>query len=179
MRNLIRSKSNLKVDFNSYEEYKNCINDLVKSEIIWSMASFIQHSQITCLEHSIYVSYISYVVCRRLGLDYCSAARGGLLHDFFLYDWHIAKSNNGLHGFTHPYTALENAKKSFILNDLEKDIIVKHMWPLTVKLPKYKEAFIVSFVDKYCAFMEIIRLGNRNIIYRLIQERALEVALHE
>jgi uncharacterized protein len=47
------------------------------------------------------------------------------------------------------------------LNDIEKDIIEKHMWPLTLKLPKYKEAFIVSFVDKYCAFMESIRLNNR------------------
>ncbi len=179
MINLIKSKLNLEVDFSSYEEYKRCISDLVQNEIIWSMGSFVQHSNITCLEHSIYVSYISYLICRRLNFDYCSAARGGLLHDFFLYDWHITKSSDGLHGFTHPYTALENANKSFDLNDLEKDIIVKHMWPLTVKLPKYKEAFIVSFVDKYCALMEIIKLGNRAVIYRLIKEKYLKGAFHE
>lgn len=171
MINLIKLKLNLKVDFSSYEEYKKCISDLMQNEIVWSMGSFVQHSNITCLEHCIYVSYISYFVCRHLGLDYCSAARGGLLHDFFLYDWHITKTENGLHGFTHPYTALRNANKSFDLTDLEKDIIVKHMWPLTIKLPKYKESFIVSFVDKYCAFMEIIKLGNRAIIYKLIRER--------
>lgn len=170
MIDLIKSKLKSKTDFSSYDEYKNCISDLAQNEIICSMDSFIQHSNITCLEHSIYVSYISYLVCRRLGLDYCSAARGGLLHDFFLYDWHITKSNKGLHGFTHPYTALENANKLFYLNDLEKDIIVKHMWPLTVKLPKYKEAFIVTFVDKYCAFMETIKFGSKANIYILMNE---------
>lgn len=179
MINLIKSKLNLRVDSSSYEEYKKCISDLIQNELVWTMASFVQHSDITCLEHSIYVSYISFLICKRLDFDYSSAARGGLLHDFFLYDWHIKESHHGLHGLIHPYTALQNANKSFDLNDLEKDIIVKHMWPLTLKLPKYKEAFIVSFVDKYCAIMEIIKLGNRSVIYRLIRERYLKGAFHE
>ena len=179
MINLIKSKLNLRVDFSSYDEYKKCISDLVQNETVWTMGSFVQHSDITCLEHSIYVSYISFLVCRRFNFDYCSAARGGLLHDFFLYDWHIKESHDGLHGFVHPYTALRNANKCFDLNDMEKDIIVKHMWPLTLKLPKYKEALIVSFVDKYCAIMEIVKIGNRAIIHRLIRERYLEGAFHE
>lgn len=158
----------LKANSRSYDEYKDCISDLVKSQFICSMDSFIQHGNITCLQHSIYVSYISYVICKKLGLDYCSAARGGLLHDFFLYDWHLRESHTGLHGFTHPYTALANANKLFYLNDLEKDIIVKHMWPLTIKFPKYKEAFIVLLVDKYCASMEIIKFGSRANIHRLM-----------
>ena len=165
---LIKSRLNLKADSSSYDEYKKCIGDLAKNEAVRSMENFIQHNNITCLEHSVYVSYKSYLICRFLRLDYCSAARGALLHDLFLYDWHTTKSSNGLHGFTHPHTALENANKFFDLNDLEKDIIVKHMWPLTVKLPKYKESFVVVFVDKYCASMEIIKLGSKYNIYRLM-----------
>ena len=38
--------------------------------------------------------------------------------------------------------------------DKEKDIILKHMWPVTFKIPKYKESFIVSFVDKCFAVEE-------------------------
>jgi uncharacterized protein len=121
------------------------------------MNSFIQHGSVTCFEHSLSVSYYSYLVCRLLRFDYCSAARGGLLHDLFLYDWHKSKLIGGKHGFTHPYTALENANKHFLLNEMEKDIIVKHMWPLTVLLPRYKEAYVVSFVDKYCAFLDIVK----------------------
>jgi uncharacterized protein len=116
------------------------------------------------------VSYNSYLVCRVLGLDYQSAARGGLLHDFFLYDWHITKHEEGLHGFTHPGTALKNANKKFSLNKIEKDIIEKHMWPLTIRFPKYKESFIVSFVDKYCSVIEIIKFRKR------IHLKAYEVA---
>lgn len=140
---------------NNYDEYMDCVNDLIQHEIVKSMENFIQHSNINCLEHSISVSYYSYTICKLFGLDYRSAARGGLLHDLFLYDWHITKTRNGLHGFTHPYTALENAKKYYILNELEEDIIVKHMWPLTIRPPKYKESFIVSAVDKYCSTKEI------------------------
>ena len=59
------------------------------------------------------------------------------------------------HGFTHPRTALENACKYFNLNEIEKDIIEKHMWPLTLrKVPKYKESVVVTMVDKYCSTKE-------------------------
>lgn len=63
----------------------------------------------------------------------------------------------GLHAFTHPQTALENASKLFDLNEKECDIILKHMWPVTIKLPKYKESYIITLVDKYCAIQESIK----------------------
>ncbi|MFL0194785.1 HD family phosphohydrolase [Clostridium sp. WILCCON 0269] len=170
MIDLIKSIWKLKEDPDNYDEYKHCINDLIQNEAVLSMGNFIQHSNISCLRHSIYVSYMSYLVCKKLGLDYSSAARGGLLHDFFLYDWHIKRYDSGLHGFTHPYTALGNANKLFHLNDVEKDIIVKHMWPLTIKLPKYKESFVVTLADKYCASMEIIKFDSKTNMYRLIGE---------
>lgn len=131
------------------------------------MKNFMQHGDINCLEHSLYVSYTSYLICRWLRFDYRSAARGGLLHDFFLYDWHITKPYRGLHGFIHPHIALENANKYFRMNEVEKDIIQKHMWPLTMSLPKYKEAFVVMLADKYCTLMEVINVRSRKNIYRL------------
>ena len=42
----------------------------------------------------------------------------------------------------------------YSLNNIEKDIIEKHMWPLTLRLPKYKESYVVLMVDKYCALFE-------------------------
>jgi uncharacterized protein len=156
----IKSKLKLKVNFKYEGEYGVCVKDLIQNEIVRSMEEYIQHSNVTCLKHSMYVSYYSYLVCRFLRFDYWSAARGGLLHDLFLYDWHIIKPANGLHGFVHPRIALENARKHFLLNRIEKDIIEKHMWPLTFKFPRYKETFVVLIVDKYCAFMEIIKFTD-------------------
>jgi uncharacterized protein len=142
--------------------------------MIESMEKFIQHGDINCFEHCLYVSYISYLVCRQLGFDYRSAARGGLLHDFFLYDWHTGKPYKGLHGFIHPNIALQNANKHFNLNDREKDIIQKHMWPLTIRLPKYKETFVVLLVDKYCASIEIVGFGSRKNVHRLKELKVVE-----
>lgn len=146
---------NLSRSADSLDEYNKCVWDLLEHEAVRSMEKFIQHGNVSCLDHSIAVSRISYRLCKKLGLDYRSAARGGLLHDFFLYDWHITKTQGGLHGFTHPVTALRNAKNHYSLNPVEEDIIIKHMWPLTVRAPRYKESLVVSLVDKYCSAAEI------------------------
>ena len=52
--------------------------------------------------------------------------------------------------------ALNNADKYFKLNDVERDIILKHMWPLTVIPPKTMEGYVVMYVDKYCGFLETV-----------------------
>ena len=161
MEDLKKSKRDSKTDYISYADFESIIRELAKSQVILSMKQFAQHSNVTCLEHSMRVSYCSYRVCKYFGLDYRSAARGGLLHDFFLYDWHVKNQRKGLHGFTHPRVALKNATEHFYLNDTEKDIIEKHMWPLTIRLPKNKESLVVSIVDKYCSFMEIVKIQSK------------------
>ena len=87
------------------------------------------------------VSYVAYGVCKFFGLDYSAAARGGLLHDFFLYDWKeykaIRKKGEANHGRMHPHIALENSLEHFALSEKEKDIIVTHMWPKTYQFPRY------------------------------------------
>lgn len=160
----------MKIDFNQDEEYLECIRDIIEHEVVAEMKKFIQHGNESCLEHCRHVSYISYLVCKRLGLDYRSAARGGLLHDFFLYDWHIEKPPIGIHGFIHPFIAFENARDYFHLNDREKDIITKHMWPLTLRLPRYKETFIVLMADKYCTLTEVTNISFTPIIQRVCKQ---------
>lgn len=151
-------------DFQQYKEFEKCVEDLIHSEPVLKMANFLHHNTTTCMDHSIYVAYISYCISKKLGLDYISTARGALLHDLFLYNWRETKKGQGregIHGFTHPKAALKNAMKYFNLNKIEKDIIVKHMWPLTIIPPKYAESFVVSFADKYCAVMELTSIGNK------------------
>ncbi len=138
-----------------------CIEDLISHEEVRSLEQFVQHKNITRLQHSLSVSYKSFRICKRLGLDYSSAARGGLLHDFFLYSWESEdRPSKWKHGALHPKIALENATKHFELNNREKDIIVKHMWPMTISLPKCKEAWIIIAMDKYCAITEFLNVKN-------------------
>lgn len=146
--------------------YMKCVYDIMDNDIFKEMSRYIQHGTTTTLEHCLSVSYTSYKICRHLGIDYLSAARGGLLHDLFLYDWHTHYRETGkrFHGFTHPKTALCNAEKFFDLNDVEKDIIIKHMWPLTIIPPKTMEGFVVMYVDKYCSLRETIGCLKDNLL---------------
>lgn len=139
-------------------EYESIIADLVSNVTVQQMQNFKQHYDTSCFEHCKNVSYYSYLICKKHGLDYKAAARAGMLHDLFLYDWRKRENGRkGLHAFTHPKTALENASKLFDLNEKEQDIILKHMWPVTFALPKYKESYIITLVDKYCAIQESIK----------------------
>lgn len=162
----IMSKLRLAPDSVSDQLYLECVAPLFENEAVICLKNYTQHRNMDRLEHSLYVSYISYLVCRRLGLDYRSAARGGLLHDFYLYDRHVDNPYKGRHGYMHPRIALQTATAQFELNDREKDIIARHMWPLTIKPPKYKESYIVTAADKYCAFMETMRFGKKANLYR-------------
>ena len=82
--------------------------------------------------------------------------RGALLHDYFLYDWHTPDPAHRLHGFRHAGTALRNADRDFELNDTERDMIKKHMFPLNPAPPRFKETAVLCLADKYCALRETV-----------------------
>ena len=136
------------------EKFLEIINDILANKSIQNLKLYKHHYAYTRLEHCLSVSYYTYVICKFLHLDYKSAARAALLHDLFFYDCEDKISRPKNHIKNHPKIALENANKLFSLNKKEQDIILKHMWPLTFSPPKYLESFIVTIVDKYCAFKE-------------------------
>ena len=136
------------------EKFLEIINDILANKSIQNLKLYKHHYVYTRLEHCLSVSYYTYVICKFLHLDYKSAARAALLHDLFFYDCEDKISRPKNHIKNHPKIALENANKLFNLNKKEQDIILKHMWPLTFSPPKYLESFIVTIVDKYCAFKE-------------------------
>ena len=146
-------------------EFYDIIKDIYEHDEFLKLKEHHHHNS-SIYEHVMEVSYFSYRACKFLKLDYRSAARGALLHDFFLYDWrnHDVPDlpEHKYHGVEHPKIALANSEKHFILNDIEKDSIIKHMWPLTLVPPKYKESFIVSFADKYLASKEFVINIKRN-----------------
>lgn len=143
-------------EYSKDNEYIDIVYDILTNENFKSMDKYMQHGNTSTKLHSINVSYLSYKVCKKFNLDYNAVARAGLLHDYYLYDWHTHYDETGLrfHGFTHPKTALNNALSEFTLSNLEQNIILRHMWPLTVIPPKHFEGLVVTFVDKYCSIVE-------------------------
>lgn len=157
MQKPIGSKVNLKDLSNKQaREFNNCVKDIINNPDFLKLNDFTQHIKTSRLQHSINVAYYSFLVCKFLGLDYRSAARGGLLHDFYLYDWRKEKQPEGYHAKAHAIVALRNAKKITSLNKVERNSILRHMWPLTLVPPIYPESIIVSLMDKYCATFEVI-----------------------
>ena len=146
--------------------FNECIEDLINSDIVQELGNFSQHIGTSRLQHSINVAYYSFIICRKGGLDFRSAARAGILHDLYLYDWRNPESPRGYHAALHPREALKNARKVALLNKIEEDAIVRHMWPMTIVPPKYAESHIVSFVDKYCATAEVMDNLARIILER-------------
>ena len=138
------------------EEYLECVSDILEHPVFQSMDAYIQHGTTTCKAHCIQVSYLGYKFCKRFGGNWRSAARAGLLHDLFLYDWHTHARETGahFHGFTHPKAALINAQKYFDLTEEEKDIILRHMWPLTPVPPFSRAGYAITFADKAWSAVE-------------------------
>ncbi len=117
----------------------------------------IKHHDESVFDHSIKVAYYSYQLAYKYNLDWESTIRGALLHDFFLYKFKKSFrlriiTDSIKHALAHPIIAFENASKYFNLNKKEENIIKGHMFPFG--FPKSKEAWIVSFVDKYIAIFE-------------------------
>ncbi len=140
-------------------EFSACIKDIINDEAVQSMDNIKHHvHNVTCLDHCVFVSYVSFVLCKKLNLNYVAAARAGLLHDLYLCDWSKTNVSRFRRLMIHPAMALKNAEK-FSLSHLERDIIIKHMWPVTLRqLPGYRESMVVNLVDKICACVEFMRL---------------------
>ena len=139
------------------------------------MKNYIQHGTTTVFEHCVSVAKFSLLMAHylektlRIRFDRDSLVRAALLHDYFLYDWHDKTvPGHNIHGFTHPRTACINADRDFGLNEVEKDIISKHMFPLTFFPPRYRESVLVTLADKWCALCETFKVDvSSYIIYRV------------
>lgn len=159
------------------EEFLMLTNDILFHEEFSKLKNYHHHAN-HIYDHVVRVAYISYAISKVLGFDYVSAARGGLLHDFFLYDWRERKANDtsrSLHGKEHPYIALENARKYFDISALEEDIIVKHMFPKTHAMPRYKESLVVSLSDKLSAILEYLQQSTLMVSILLRRRRTIQV----
>lgn len=147
--------------------------DILSSRNFRRTREHIQHGNVTVNSHVLNVARYSLALSERLHIR-CSKrelVRGALLHDYFLYDWHQPDMEHPhkLHGFYHPGVALKNAAKEYKLTNRERDIIKHHMWPLTVKPPRCREAWIVTTADKWCSLMETIHMhrGHGAVLQQL------------
>lgn len=139
-------------------EFHNKLKPYIVNKEVQSMARYMAHGKTNTLEHCYLVARLSYKVCKQLNLhvDIDAVIAGAILHDFYLYDWHIEDPKHKWHGRLHGETALKNASKHFILNKKMQNVIESHMWPKCKTKPLYLESAVVSICDKCSALKELI-----------------------
>lgn len=162
-------------------EQLRLVNSLIKKMSANSQLNenllYIQHGTTSIFTHCKNVALVSLLIAQifRLRVDRYSLVRGALLHDYFLYDWHDKIVCPHLHGYVHPKIALKNASKVFDLNETEKDIIVHHMFPLSIVPPKTLEGWLVTTADKLCGIYETFKFNEIHLKRRVkIFEKFIE-----
>ncbi len=139
--------------------------DILLSEGMCTEKHFIQHGSVSVYDHSLAVAvcavqialWYTHIFPWSHKLRFRSLVRGALLHDYFLYDWHVPAKWHRLHGFHHAARACRNAKRDFSLNAVEENMIRAHMFPLGIVVPCYRESWILWTADKICALRETLR----------------------
>lgn len=143
----------------TYDDIQAVLSDIQSEEIVNEMKQYVQHGSVSTYEHCENVAKLSYNLNMLLCLhaDLRVMLVGAMLHDFYLYDWHIKDRAHRLHGFTHAEVACRNAKTIFNVDDKIMHVIYSHMWPLNPdRIPLSKEAWIVCISDKLVSLYETL-----------------------
>lgn len=138
------------------KEFFSIARDIIRSDEYLGMKQYRHHIRGSVYDHSLKAAWLCYQHYKRFGtkIDLQSFIRGALLHDYYLYDWHKS-SRRGMrliHGFSHPRSALTNASAKYPdLTPIERDMILRHMFPLTPIPPRTKAGWLLCFYDKIAA----------------------------
>ena len=135
-------------------KFNDIANEIINKDKFKSL-DLDYHHGLTRYKHIIHVALGTYYISKLLKLDYISATRGALLHDYFNEEEYLDKVWLDKPRI-HPFLALNNSLKEYELNLKEKNIIISHMYPIGLIKPESIEAWVVTLVDKSVASYEYI-----------------------
>jgi len=146
-----RKKKEIKKD---YVEFYEIIEPILIQNEMQKRKDYPHHINESVYAHVLRVAYDCFRIGKRLHMDYKSLAIAGILHDFYKNPWqynHEKKPFLQKHAFTHAKEAVENSKNIFgseIVTPKIESIMITHMFPLNKKIPRSKEAWLLTLVDK-------------------------------
>lgn len=136
-------------------DFDSIAKDIIENEKFKSLKDE-HHHGLNRYDHIMRVAKNTYKLSKAMKLDYISATRGALLHDYFNdSDCHGIKGLKK--GSMHPVIALNNARRQYDLNEIEENIIISHMYPLGKNKPNCKESWLVNNIDNAVATYECAR----------------------
>ena len=176
----------------SFDEWFLIVEEVLLHDEFQKRKLFAHHHDMTVWDHSIFVSFKAFLVAKYFGADQRVCALAGLLHDFYpqawLYNAELEKLENGkylkeynvkkplfkMHGFIHASEAALNYVKYFPWLEDERitNAIKRHMFPLNIVPPKYKEGYIVTMIDKWNSVHE---LPSITVVPKNMKKKALKI----
>ena len=179
-----------------FQEWYLLVKDILLHDEFQKRKLFLHHHCLSVWEHSILVSFKSFLASKTFHANSRVCAIAGLLHDFYPYAWLYNKDLEELdggiylsridkkmslfkkHGFTHAKEAAENYIKYF--PELEDkritNAIKRHMFPLNIIPPRYKEGFIITSVDKLNSVKE---LPSISYVSQKVKDKALHILFED
>ena len=161
-----------------FDDWLDIVKDILLNDE-FQKRKFFHHHKGNLWDHLTEVSYYSYLMAKLRNADERVCAIAGLLHDFYpkaykfskelyeinpeyLTDVRKKQPIYKMHGFTHADAAAKNAKKYFpkLIDEKIESCIRTHMFPLNLTPPKYKEGWIVQYVDKKLSIGLINRIRH-------------------
>lgn len=141
------------------KDFESIADEIIYTDKYQSLKSE-NHHGLSRYDHSMRVARNTYKISKKFKMDYVSATRGALLHDYFTDDDY--RNTKGFKKYSmHPVIALNNAIREFDLNPKEENVIVSHMYPYGKIKPSCKESWLVTSVDKSVAIYECLRYKLR------------------
>ena len=141
----------------SLHEIQADAGEILQTDLFQEAAKTDHHYGYTIANHEIHVCIIALLLVTILsfiGLHFHvkELVRGIMCHDLGLVGRYDGKFHSG-----HDLTPIET------------DVIVKHMFPLCkTGIPSYRETWIITIADKWCAVTEGLHLSRRNWIPAIV-----------
>ncbi len=143
-------------------DFASIAEEIINSDKYQSLKDENHHGS-SRYDHSLRVAKNTYRLSKKFKMDYVSATRGALLHDYFTNEEY--RNTKGMKKYSmHPVIALNNAIREYELNPIEENVIVSHMYPMGKTKPNCKESWLVSSVDKGVAIYECVRFKAKELI---------------
>lgn len=158
------------INCDGFKEWYDIVEPILNSDE-FKKRKLMKHHDESVYDHCVRVSYIAFKYGKKFGADVKNCAIAGLMHDFYPHAWQYSDSLKELgdsymyyflpntkktknpfkkHGFSHAREAKDNFNKFYsdMSNKRIENAILRHMFPLNITPPKYKEGWIVTLADK-------------------------------
>ena len=142
------------------QEFEDIINSYITREEFKDLKNY-KHHGISRYEHLLRTAYYTYKVSKFFKLDYQEITLAALFHDYYHDEVKDLPFRKRL--IKHPEYAIKNASKLVKLTPKQENIIRTHMFPITIKPPKYKEGWLVDIVDDIASLTDVFLLMGRKI----------------